>query len=69
MRRRPVPKDLTPVVVGLLIVVVGSMMWKMQESFASAHARPSGAKNKTNTSCKSNSECKDNKKCVKGTCS
>lgn len=68
MRRRVAPKDLTPVVVGLLIVVVGSMMWKMQENFIS-NRRREALTNSTNTvKCTTDSQCSNNKKCVKGVC-
>jgi hypothetical protein len=28
------PKNITPVIVGLLIVIVGSLSWNIQESFS-----------------------------------
>jgi hypothetical protein len=68
MRRKVASKDLTPVVVGLLIVVVGSMMWKMQENFIS-NRRREALTNSTNTvKCSKDSECDNNKKCVKNVC-
>jgi hypothetical protein len=63
MRRR-VPKDLTPVIVGLLVVVVGSMMWNIQESFVTR--RREGLENKK--ACKTKAECETTQNCVNGAC-
>ncbi len=63
MKRR-VQKDLTPVIVGLLVVVVGSMMWNMQESFISR--RREGLAN--SKSCKTNKDCAANQNCKNGAC-
>ncbi len=64
MKRR-VPKDLTPLIVGLLVVVVGSMMWNMQESFVSRKRREGLANAKP---CKTKNDCAQNQNCVNGAC-
>jgi hypothetical protein len=64
MKRRAA-KNITPVIVGLLIVIVGSMMWNMQESFANRKIREGaiGGKN-----CTTNKDCNEGKTCVSGAC-
>ena len=64
MKRRVSSKDLTPVIVGLLVIVVGSMLWNMQESFISRRRREGLA----NSQCKNKTDCKENKNCVNGSC-
>ncbi len=70
MKRRS-PKNLMPVVIGLLIVIVGSMMWNMQESFAMRRVREgatgssSGNKEK---SCTKDSDCTSPEKCKDKVC-
>ncbi len=57
------PKNITPVIVGLLIVIVGSMAWNMQESFS--NRRREGLINK----CKKDTDCKSTgQKCVNNQC-
>jgi hypothetical protein len=69
MKRRA-PKNIIPVVVGLLIVVVGSMMWNIQESFISRRVREgaTGSK-KIEASCSKDSDCKEGKQCKDNVCS
>ncbi len=63
--KRKVPSDMTPVIVGLLVVVIGSMFWNMRESFVSLKQYEA----MTNSiKCKSDTDCVNGRKCVSGTC-
>jgi hypothetical protein len=64
--RRKVPKDLTPVIVGLLVIVVGSMLWNIQESFVTR--RREGLENKTAKACRTKNDCEPKENCVNGAC-
>ncbi len=57
------PKNIMPVIVGLLVVIVGSMAWNIQESFTVR--RREGLTNK----CKTDADCKTKgQKCESNQC-
>jgi hypothetical protein len=72
MKRRA-PKNIMPVIAGLLIIIVGSMMWNIQESFSNRRRIREGVTGsktteQNNQNCTSDNDCATGTKCVDTVC-